>query len=100
MSEIITCKAVRNGTQVYDSIRFQKDNISIQEASYYGGVAPYMRYYFYPLGKYTLYQSDSLIDVNNIDHITGTNTQYRIINDPEGFPDRHMEIVVDKVRGK
>ena len=77
----------------------QIDNMSQAEAAYYGGAAPYQRYAIYLLAVYDLRQEDLLIDTKNIDPKTGTFKQYRIINDPEPFPDLHMEIVADRYRG-
>lgn len=77
----------------------QIDNMSQQESAYYGGAAPYQRYAIYPLAVYDIRQEDLLVDTVNIDPKTGTYKQYRVINDPEPFPDQHLEIVADRYRG-
>ena len=91
----------RGGTAVASIPAFsvQIDNMSQQEASYYGGDAPYMRYAIYARMLYDVRQEDLLVDTVNIDPKTGAKKQYRVINDPEAFPDLHMEIVADRVRG-
>lgn len=78
----------------------QVDLMSQTEASYYSGAAPYMRYRVYTVGVYDIRQEDLLVDSEHIDPKTGTNKQYRVINDPdtELFLD-HMELVVDRYRG-
>lgn len=99
MSRDIYVKVQRAGVQVYPKVYLQLDNLSVQEASYYGGVAPYQRFQCYALTILDLRQGDLLVDLSNVNPVTGTNTQYRIINIPEPFPDSHMELVVDLVRG-
>ena len=88
-----------DGTLVYSNVYMQLDNMTDQEAAYYGGVAPYERYMAYPLSQYIIGQSYSLIDRNNIDPKTNKNYIYRVINIPRPFPDNHEEIVCDLVRG-
>jgi len=99
MSSDIVVKVLRAGTVIYPNVSMQKDNMSQQEAAYYGGAAPYQRYAMYPLANLTILQQDLLVDLHNADPKTDTFAQYRVINDPEPFPDNHMELVVDKVRG-
>lgn len=77
----------------------QIDNMSQQEAAYYGGAAPYQRYSIYSTVVYDIRQEDLLVDTLNINPKTGALKQYRVINDPEAFPDLHMEFIVDLVRG-
>ncbi|GAC1665354.1 MAG: hypothetical protein PVS3B3_36860 [Ktedonobacteraceae bacterium] len=100
MSSDIYVKVQRAGTQIYANVYMQKDNMSAQESSYYGGVAPYMRYQLFTLSNLDIRQQDLLVDNNNIDPITSTNIHYRVINAPENFLDGHCEIVADLVRGK
>ena len=101
MSKDIFVNIQRPGASspVYSNVYVQLDNLSVQEASYYGGAAPYQRFQAYTLANLDLRQSDLLIDRNNIDPKTSTNTHYRIINIPENFPDGHCELVVDLMRG-
>ena len=77
----------------------QIDNMGQAEAAYYGGAAPYQRYSIYATAIYDLRQEDLLVDIKNTDPKTNALKQYRIINDPEPFPDMHMEMVADRVRG-
>ncbi len=89
-----------NTQQSPDAIPVQVDNMSMQEAAYYGGVAPYFRYYSYVLSTaYAFQYQDLLIDTTNTDPKTEQLTRYRVINDPEPFPDGHYELVLDKVVG-
>jgi hypothetical protein len=101
MSTDITVNVFRAGsvTPTISNIYIQKDNLSVQEASYYGGASPYERFSFYTLATYDIRQTDLLIDTVNIDPKTTKNYQYRVINIPEFFPDMHGELVVDLVRG-
>lgn len=102
MSSDIYVKVQRAGSPVSgaQNVYLQKDNMSVQEASYYGGASPYERFQMYSLAIYDIRQLDLLIDLNNIDPKTNTYYHYRAINIPEPFPmDGHMEIVVDLVRG-
>lgn len=101
MSRDIFVKAMRGGVQVSGAgnVYLQLDNMSQQEAAYYGGAAPYQRFMAYSLAPYDLRQSDLLVDLNNIDPKTNASTQYRVINIPEAFPDAHMELVCDLMRG-
>jgi hypothetical protein len=91
----------RGGTPVSTIPPFyvQIDNMSMAEAAYYGGASPYQRFAMYTTAIYDLRQEDLLIDTKNIDPKTNTLTQYRVISQPETFPDSHMELAADKVRG-
>lgn len=89
-----------NAVQSPNSIAVRLDNMSMQEAAYYGGVAPYFRFYgFVRTTVYAFLYQDLLIDIKNIDPKTNALTRYRIINIPESFPDGHYEIVLDQVIG-
>lgn len=99
MSRDIFVSAKRAGATVITSLYLQLDNMSQQEAAYYGGAAPYFRYSGYALQNYDVRQGDLLTDLNNIDPKTSAHTQYRVVNDPEPFPYEHLELVLDKVRG-
>lgn len=82
-----------------DAIPMQVDNMSVGEAAYYGGDAPYFRYNGYVNTLHYVFQyRDLLIDTKNIDPITQQLTQYRIINDPEPF--HHYELVLDRMVGR
>jgi hypothetical protein len=101
MSRDIFVKVMRAGVQVAGAtnVYVQLDNMSQQESAFYGGAAPYQRFQAYTLVTLDMRQSDLLIDLNNIDPKTNTNTQYRVINIPEFYPDGHGEIVCDLMRG-
>lgn len=99
MSRDIFVSVARAGTTVISSVYLQIDNMSPIEAAYYGGAAPYFRYEAYALANYDIRQGDLLVDLNNIDPKTSAHTQYRVVNDPEQFPDEHTELIIDRVRG-
>lgn len=89
-----------NHLQSQDVIPVQVDNMSMQEAAYYGGTAPYFRYYaFVNTLQYAFLYQDGLQDVATIDPKTNVLTRYRIINDAEFFNDSHVELVLDRMIG-
>ena len=103
MSRDISVRVLRAGVQVpgLTDVSMQEDNLSQQEAAYYGGAGPYFRYMLYPTGIYDIQFQDHLIDNNNTDPKTPSGyREYRVINEPEPFHDSHMEVVADRVRGK
>jgi hypothetical protein len=89
----------RAGVLEYLSVYLQIDHMEPIEASYYGGSAPYFRYEAYALAILDIRQSDLLVDLNNIDPKTGNKYQYRVVSDPETFPDQHTEMVIDRMVG-
>lgn len=95
----VTVKRGGNVIATIPAFHVQIDTMSAGEAAYYGGEQPYFRYAMYPLVIYDLRQDDLLVDTKNIDPKTNALKQYRIINDPEPFPDSHMEIIADRYRG-
>lgn len=98
---ISTLTQKRAGTTLRTDVTSQIENMSQQEAAYYGGAGPYLRYWIYPQGIYDIEQGDQFIDPFNADTKTTSGyREYRVINDPEPFPDSHMELVADRVRGK
>ena len=96
-----TLTVARAGLQMFTNVPAQIDHLSQNEAAYYGGAAPYLRYkvFFTTLPFNSVQQGDLLIDQVNIDPFTQTNTHYRVINDPKFLPDGHAEMITDKVRG-
>ena len=105
MSDDITVDVTRQNMPVANAqgLALQLDNMSQQEAAYYGGSGPYMRFnglFSFVPDIVTLLQDDLLIDTKNIDPMTNFKKQYRIINLPEHFPDNHVEVVADLMRGK
>ena len=101
MSKDIHVTWSRAGTQLSpDLIPMQLDNMSVQEAAYYGGTQPYFRYNGYVnTTQYAFQFQDLLTDAFNTDPKTQQLTRYRIINDPEPFPDGHYEPALDRVIG-
>jgi len=99
MSLDIFVQIRRAGVQVQAKVAVQLDDMSVQEASYYGGVADYQRYNGYVLANMDIRQGDLLIDLSNVDPRTGSLTQYRVVESSEQFPDQHTELVCDLVRG-
>lgn len=100
-SRLSTLTQSRAGVTLRTDIKVQIENMSEQEAAYYGGAAPYFRYWIFPQAIYDLELGDQLIDPFNADiKTTSGSREYRIISDPEPFPDSHMELVADRVRGK
>lgn len=101
MSKDIRVTWSRAGTQLSpDLIPMQLDNMSVQEGSYYSGTQPYFRYNGYVnTTQYAFQFQDLLTDAFNIDPKTDQLTRYRIINDPEIYPDAHYELALDRVVG-
>jgi hypothetical protein len=97
-----TLAVTRKGASVagIPPVRVQIDLMSQMEAAYYGGEQPYFRYNIFTVGVYPIEQADLLTDTKAIDPVTGTNKQYRVINDPatEQFLS-HVEVVADRYRG-
>jgi hypothetical protein len=101
MSKDIFAQWFRAGVQqTPKAIQVRLDNMSMQEAAYYGGAQPYFRYYgIVRTTVYAFLYQDLLIDIKNIDPKTNALTRYRIINIPEPFPDNHYELVLDQAVG-
>jgi hypothetical protein len=104
MSIYITTNVTRASEPVGTKpIAVQLDLMNIQDAHAYGGASggegPYFRYNGFTWGGLVLLQGDKLTDTVNQDPTTGTYTAYRIIGDPERFPDSHYEFVCDRVIG-
>jgi hypothetical protein len=103
MSRDITVNVQRAGgtTHVYSNVAMQLDTMSQTESAYYGGTAPYRRFYGFILANLDIRHEDLLIDVRNVNPDTGVNAQYRVVNNPDDdtFIDMHMELVVDRVEG-
>ena len=94
----------RAGVAVSGSpIVIQSDLMNQQDAKAYGGAeageGPFFRYNQYTEFPIVLAQGDLLTDQNTIDPKTGTYMKWRIIGDPEVFPDGHTEFVSDRVIG-
>lgn len=96
----IMATVLRGGTQqITQHLYVQLDLMSQKEASYHGGEAPYMRYAGYALTAVAMQYRDLLQDEANTDPLSGAKRRYRVISDPEYFPDGHVELVLDRVLG-
>src|SRR5258708_2876809 len=86
------------------AIEVQLDLMTQQQAAAYGGAqsgeGPYFRYWGETWDYITFLQGDLLTDTSNIDPLTNALKKYRIIGDPDPYPDGHTEIVVDRVIGR
>lgn len=84
-------------------IEVQLDLMTQQQAMAYGGASsgegPYFRYWGATWDFITLLQGDLLTDTVNVDPTTGLLKRYRIIGEPDPFPDTHTEFVCDRVIG-
>lgn len=101
MSKYIYVDVRRANTQgtAVSNVYLQLDNLPLSETLYYEGVAPVERFTGYTTGIYDIRQTDILTDTNNVDPVTNTNYQYRVITIPEPFLDGHMEMNMDLFRG-
>jgi len=112
MSEDITALIVRNGVNVTPKpVVIQMDKLSPQEAQFYQGADPHFTYNAYttmlPMNDpFFVRQDDHVIDQVYVDPllqqlgITPANRYWRIISDPERFPqDSHWEFVAVLYRG-
>lgn len=95
----VNVQRVNNATIVVSGVNVQLDNFPITEIPYYEGVTrtePFLGIIF---NIYDIRQTDILTDTVNIDPVTNTNYQYRVIDIPAEFPDMHMEVKIDIFRG-
>lgn len=95
MSIDVYGKVLRDNVQIYPTvggqpILFQMDRMSAVEAMSYS-IAPYYLYDGFCEGPYLLRQNDYIVDVYNVDPVTNQAKAYQIINEPESFPDIHIE---------
>lgn len=95
----VNVQDVGSSTPIASDVHVQLDNLPVPEIIYYEGVATIERFEAYVTGIYDIQQNNILTDVKNIDPKTGTNYQYRITSIPEPFPDGHMELTCDLLRG-
>jgi len=105
MSVYVSVNFTRAATPLNASpIWIQLDLMTQQQAAAYGGAsageAPYFRYKGFLPSLVVLAQGDLCTDTINIDPLTGTFKKYRLIGDPNPFPNGHTEIVVDRYIGK
>ncbi len=101
MSFDTTMTQSRNGAQISTSpLAVRLDNMSMQEASYLGGAAPYDSFWlFTPNYTIDVRRGDLFTDTQNTDPKTGANAVYRVFGNPERFDFDHVEIPVEKVVG-
>jgi hypothetical protein len=104
VSIYIFANVARAGTTISTTpIEVQLDLMTQQQAAAYGGAqsgeGPYFRYWGATWDYITLQQGDLLTDTTQIDPLTGTYNRYRVIGQPEPYPDTHCELVCDRVIG-
>ena len=107
MSEDVSVQLFRTGSQVAGTGTFtiQLDKLSSHEASFYKGADPHFTYEVFTTAlptsdSFLVRQSDTLNDQVVVDPLTGAKRIFRIISDPEPFPnDGHWECVVVRYRG-
>lgn len=91
------------GAKVASNVYVQLDTMSQQEANYYQGSQPYFRFNAYIYQNIDLEFQDMLVDTVNLEPKTlppNTRTkQYRVINQPETFPDGHIQCDLDRYLG-
>ncbi len=95
----VNVQRVGASTPAINNVYMQLDNLPIADMLYYEGVAPVERFEAYTLWTYDIRQTDILIDTTQRDVVTGTSYHYRVISIPETFPDQHMELECDLIRG-
>lgn len=90
----------RHGATIAASIPLQIDLMSQQEASFYGGAAPYFRYrgMVQNVTGLNIRPKDLLTDPASIDPDTNAAPMYRVVT-AQCFPDVHWELVLDRARG-
>lgn len=90
MSSDIYGKVTRDGVVIYPSILFQIERMSAVEAMTYSE-PPHFMYDGFCTGPYDLRQNDYIIDLYNTNPVTSQKKAYMIYNEPESFPDGHIE---------
>jgi hypothetical protein len=90
----------RHGAAIASDIPLQLDLMSQQEASFYGGAAPYFRYHgaIQNTTGLDMRPKDLLTNPDAIDPDTSAPPMYRIVTS-QYFPDVHWELVLDRARG-
>src|SRR5258708_32195584 len=100
MSIYVSVNVTRAGQAVGGLQWVQLDLMTQQEAHAYGGAqpgeGPYFRYNGYMPSLIVLAQGDLMTDSVNNDPLTGVKKRYRVIGDPETFPNGHTELVCDR----
>lgn len=92
-------------TTIATNVDVQMDKMIAAEAVGYESAEPHFTYEAFttslPISDPQLVrQGDVVIDQNTVDSNTGTNRQYRIVSDPESFPDWHFEWINYRYRGQ
>ncbi|SRR6266568_1854659 len=90
----------RHSATVAPGIPLQIELMSQQEASFYGGAAPYFRYHgmVQNVTGLDIRPKDLLTDPATIDPDTSAAPMYRVVTS-QYYPDVHWELVLDKARG-
>lgn len=96
---VVNVQRVNAAMPAISNISMQFDNLPVSEVLEYEGAARVERFSVYILGIYDIRQTDILIDTKNTDPVTATNYRYRVIDIPEPFPDFHMQLTADLLRG-
>lgn len=90
MSVDVYADVKRDGVIVHTDKTFQLDRMSEVEAMTYS-LPPHFSYDGYHIGILDLRQNDYIVDKVNRDPVTSLPKEYQITNEPESFPDAHVE---------
>lgn len=110
MSEdiLVTIKGNRGSppalTTIANNVVVQLDKMQAVEAAGYESSEPHFTYTAYttqlPVSDpQLLREGDLLIDTKTIDYTTNSLRQYRVIAEPESYPDFHWELICYRFRG-
>ena len=92
MSLDVYGNVTRDNVVVFSNIFFQIDRMSNLEAMSYS-LPPYFSYDGFVQGPLAIRQNDYIVDVQRTDVTTGQSKAYQIVNEPEAFPDGHVEFL-------
>lgn len=103
MSSNTTLNVVRGGNTITFGIPVQIDNMSVEEAHYYIGKAdsPFDAFNAYVVwGTPDIRRLDLLVDPANPDPDNYSRpTQYRVVGNPDPYPDGHLELKIVRFKG-
>lgn len=92
MSIDVIANVARDNMTLFSNQLFQIDRMTMMEAMTYS-LPPHFSYDGYVLGPLDLRQNDYLIDTINTDPVTTRAKTYQVVNEPERFPDGHIEFM-------
>lgn len=92
MSIDVYASVLRDNAIVFSSILFQIDRMSNLEAMAHS-LPPYFSYDGFVQGPLAIRQNDYIIDGQRTDAVTTQAKAYQIVNEPEIFPDGHVEFL-------